>query len=264
MVGHERMLDLRAGVLRRNVEWISPTGRRIKVSSTRLVSFTQRAIAAIEYVVEPLDEDFPIVVSSLLVANEAAPSTSADPRAAAALAAPLESEFMACQDSRAALVHRTKVSGLRVAAAMDHLIDGPDGTGSTVEAFPDVARLEITADIKPGEPLRIVKLIAYGWSAQRSSTALRDQVAAASAGARHTGWQGLLDQQRAYLDRFWERSDVELEGDTELQQALRFALFHVLQAGARGEQRAIAAKGLTGPGYDGHTFWDTESFVLPS
>src|SRR6202035_3228122 len=46
-------------------------------------------------------------------------------------------------------------------------------------------------------------------------------------------------------------------------QALRFALFHTLQAGARGEQRAIAAKGLTGPGYDGHAFWDTESFVLP-
>ena len=56
---------------------------------------------------------------------------------------------------------------------------------------------------------------------------------------------------------------MELEGDTELQQALRFALFHTLQAGARAEQRSIAAKGLTGPGYDGHTFWDTERFVLP-
>ena len=44
---------------------------------------------------------------------------------------------------------------------------------------------------------------------------------------------------------------------------MRFALFHTLQAGARGERRAIAAKGLTGPGYDGHTFWDTETFVLP-
>ena len=93
--------------------------------------------------------------------------------------------------------------------------------------------------------------------------ALRDQVSAALAGARRTGWEGLLDEQRAYLDRFWERADVEIEGDAELQQAVRFGLFHVLQAGARGEQRAIAAKGLTGPGYDGHTFWDTETFVLP-
>src|SRR5204862_3077627 len=58
-------------------------------------------------------------------------------------------------------------------------------------------------------------------------------------------------------------SDIEIEGDPELQQAVRFALFHLLQAGARGESRAIAGKGLTGPGYDGHAFWDTESFVLP-
>src|SRR5207249_7408155 len=70
-------------------------------------------------------------------------------------------------------------------------------------------------------------------------------------------------EQRAYLDEFWSGADVELDGDTELQQAVRFALFHTLQAGARAEQRAIAAKGLTGPGYDGHTFWDTERFVLP-
>src|SRR5256885_410843 len=98
---------------------------------------------------------------------------------------------------------------------------------------------------------------------ERSLPAVRDQVVAALSQARHTGWQGLLDDQRAYLDEFWNRADVELEGDTELQQAVRFALFHTLQAGARAEQRAIAAKGLTGPGYDGHTFWDTERFVLP-
>ena len=93
--------------------------------------------------------------------------------------------------------------------------------------------------------------------------ALRDEVAAALAEARHTGWDGLLAGQRGYLDDFWARADVQFEGDAELQQAVRFALFHILQAGARSERRAIAAKGLTGPGYDGHAFWDTETFVLP-
>src|SRR2546430_3542419 len=109
----------------------------------------------------------------------------------------------------------------------------------------------------------MVKLLSYGWSSQRSLAAVRDQVIAAVAKAKHTGWDGLLTGQREYLDDFWEHADVELEGDTELQQAVRFALFHTLQAGARAEQRAIPAKGLTGPGYDGHTFWDTERFVLP-
>ena len=86
---------------------------------------------------------------------------------------------------------------------------------------------------------------------------------AALAGARLSGWEGLLTEQREYLDDFWAGADVEVEGDAEVQQAVRFGLFHVLQAAARAERRPIPAKGLTGPGYDGHTFWDTESFVLP-
>jgi alpha,alpha-trehalose phosphorylase len=263
LISHERVLDLRDGVLRRSVEWVSPTGRRVKASSTRLVSFTQRAIAAIEYIVEPIDESFPVVVQSQLVANEVAPQTSADPRAAAALAAPLVSDWFAAADNAAILVHHTKQSGLLMAAAMDHIVDGPNHVDTQCEAYEDLGRFTVTADLEPGKPLRIHKLLAYGWSAQRSVPAVRDQVAAALAGAKHAGWDGLLKDQRAYLDDFWERSDVELEGDAELQQALRFGLFHTLQAGARGEQRAIAAKGLTGSGYDGHTFWDTEMFVLP-
>jgi alpha,alpha-trehalose phosphorylase len=260
---HERVLDFRAGTLSRTAEWVSPTGRRVRITSTRLVSFMQRAVAAVEYVVEALDDEFPVVVQSQLIANETGQTISKDPRAAAALATPLESEMFDSQGNRAVLVHHTKTSGLTMATAMDHLVEGPDGTETTSEAFPDTARVLVTADLAPGTPLRIVKLVAYGWSAERSAQALRDQVAAAGAGAVHTGWDGLLAQQREYLDSFWERADVELEGDAELQQAIRFALFHTLQAGARGEQRAIAAKGLTGPGYDGHTFWDTEMFVLP-
>jgi alpha,alpha-trehalose phosphorylase len=260
---HERVLDLRAGVLRRTAEWASPTGGAVRVSSTRLVSFTQRAIAAILYEVEPLEAALPVVVQSELVSNESMPMSQADPRAAAALAAPLESELHESMDYRALLVHSTKVSDLRMAAAMDHVINPPDGIEISIESHPDLARLTVTGDIAPGKPLRIVKILSYGWSGARSLPAVRDQVAAALAGARHTGWDGLLAQQRAYLDDFWDRADVELEGDEELQQAVRFALFHVIQAGARGEQRAIPAKGLTGPGYDGHAFWDTESFVLP-
>ena len=82
-------------------------------------------------------------------------------------------------------------------------------------------------------------------------------------GARYSGWQGLVDAQRAYLDEFWDGADVEVHGDPDCQQAVRFALFHLLQASARAERRAIPSKGLTGTGYDGHTFWDSESFILP-
>ncbi len=260
---HERELDLRDGVLRRHVRWTTPAGRMVKVSSVRMVSFTQRAIAAICYEVEPVDAPIRIVVQSELVANEALPPQSKDPRVGAALASALESEEHVTQGTAGLLIHRTRVSGLLIGAAMDHYIEGPPDMLIESGSSPDVVRVSIAGRLKPGERLRIVKLIAYGWSSLRSRPAIHDQIVAALTAAQVTGWEGLLAEQRAYLDDFWARATVELEGDAEIQQAVRFALFHVLQAGARAENRPIAAKGLTGTGYDGHAFWDSEIFVLP-
>src|SRR5579862_9696915 len=121
---HERLLDFRAGVLSRRAEWVSPVERSVRVTSTRLVSFTQRAIAAVCYEVEPLDGKARIAVQSELLANEQLPDLGADPRAAAALAAPLAGELHLAQDTSVVLVHQTKRSKLRVAAAMDHQFDG--------------------------------------------------------------------------------------------------------------------------------------------
>jgi alpha,alpha-trehalose phosphorylase len=260
---HERELDLRNGVLRRNVYWISPAGQAVKVSSVRMVSFTQRAIVAISYEVEPVDQPARIVLQSELVANEPQPPQSHDPRAADVFTASFESEEHLAQGQRGLLIHHTRFSGLRIGAAMDHSIECPAKMVVESESTADVARITITARLQPGERLRIVKFVAYSWSSLRSRPAIHDQVMAALSAARLTGWEGLLAEQRAYLDDFWHQADVEVEGDPPIQQAVRFALFHVLQAGARGERRPIPAKGLTGPGYNGHTFWDTEIFVLP-
>ena len=251
-------------MLRRRLEWRSPVGQAVRVRSTRLVSFVQRSVAAILYEVEPLESPVRVVAQSELVANEPSSSArSADPRAAAALEAPLLSEGFLDHGLRAVLSHTTRSSKLGMAAGMDHVVEGPEETDTAVESREDLARVTVATDLALGQPLRVVKFLAYSWSSRRSHPALRDEVVAALAEARHTGWDGLLAAQLDYLDAFWERADVELDGDPELQQAMRFALFQTLQAGARVEQRAIAAKGLTGPGYDGHTFWDSERFILP-
>jgi alpha,alpha-trehalose phosphorylase len=121
----------------------------------------------------------------------------------------------------------------------------------------------VSTALEPGQTLRVVKLLGYGWSSRRSMPALRDQVDAALASAKRTGWDGLRAAQREYLDDVWSRADVELEGDPELQQAVRFGLFQVVQAAARAERTAIPAKGLTGRGYNGHTFWDMDAYTLP-
>jgi trehalose/maltose hydrolase-like predicted phosphorylase len=260
---HERVLDMRAGTLTRMTDWESPSGKRVTVRSTRLVSFAHRAVAAISYEVEAADDDVRIIIQSELVANEEKPVVSKDPRVAAALDKPLK--FVAKDEERhgAVLLHRTRASGLLMAAAMDHVVECDGRFGEETDIRKDWARTTIATKLPAGKKIRIVKLLAYGWSSQRSEEAIRDQAAAALHSARFSGWDGLVEAQQAFLDEFWDGADVEVEGDPVLQQAVRFALFHVLQAGARTERRAIGAKGLTGPGYDGHAFWDTEGFVLP-
>ena len=261
---HERVLDLKAGVLRRTVEWETPTHHAIRVRSTRMVSLVHRALAAILYEVEPLDEAADFVLQSELVANEpVGEAPNKDPRGPVIVESPLASQFSNHEGKRAVLIHSTKKSGLMVATGMDHMVSAPRGSDVTSESGPDHARVTVTARLKRGQRLSVVKFVAYGWSSQRSAPALRSQIEGALASALDHGWKGLASAQREYLGEFWARADVELTGDPEVQQAIRFALFHVLQAAARAEQRAIPAKGLTGPGYDGHTFWDTESFVLP-
>ncbi|AEV81458.1 glycosyl hydrolase [Actinoplanes sp. SE50] len=261
---HERVLDMRAGTLERVVEWVSPSGQGVRVRTVRLVSFTQRAVVAFLYEVEPLDGAARLILQSELVANEQLPPQSKDPRVAAVLEQPLQAEEMLEQRSGGLLVHHTKVSDLRMAAAMEHLVETPGRHAITTEGHDDWLRTTVACRLEPGQKLRVVKLAAYGWSSMRSLPALRDQVGAALASARLDGWEGLVQQQREFLDGFWDHSDVRVEGDPEVQQAVRFGLFHTLQAGARAEQRPIGSKGLTGPGYDGHTFWDAETFVLPA
>ena len=278
---HTRTLDMRAGTLTREVVWTSPAGHTVKVRSVRLVSLTQRAIAAFSYSVTPVNlaaesgteepadapggEPVRVVVLSEIVANEEIPVTAADPRAAAMLAEPLVSEEHNATNHdhpRAILVHGTRSSKLRLAAGMAHEVTGPARMAITTESFPDLGRLTVAAEVPQGTELRLVKYLGYGWSSQRSRPALVDQVSGALAAAELVGWDGLLNEQREFLDAFWEGADVEVDGDAQIQQAVRFGLFHILQAAARAEQRPIPAKGLTGTGYDGHTFWDTEAFVL--
>ncbi|MGI8760303.1 MAG: glycoside hydrolase family 65 protein [Jatrophihabitantaceae bacterium] len=260
---HERVLDLRAGQLRRRVEWVSPSGRRIRLRTSRLVSLTQRSIVGIHYEVEAVDQPVQAVVQSELVANEKLPPTSGDPRVTAILDHPLKPVEHSGDGTRGLLQHCTAGSKLQVAAAMDHVIDVADGYGSEFIVHENWARLTVGHVLQPGEKLTLTKFVAYGWSSQRSVPALRDQVEAALIAAKHGGWERLVEDQRRALDLFWDGADVEIDGHDAVQQAVRFALFHTYQAGARAERRAIPAKGLTGPGYDGHAFWDTESFVLP-
>jgi alpha,alpha-trehalose phosphorylase len=263
ILSHERILDLRRGVLDRVVEWRSPAGTKVRIRSTRIVSLARRSLLAIDYRVEPIDKPLRVVVQSELVANEPTPRQSDDPRLTAVIDNALEPLEHHAEGLRALLIHRTRSSKLRLATAMDHQIFTPNRHTTEVTSEPDWARVAVSTGVGLGEQLRLVKFVAYGWSSRRSVPALRDQVSAALLSALDAGWDAVQQEQVAAFEDFWSGADVELDGPIEIQQAVRFDIFQAYQAGARAERRAIAAKGLTGTGYDGHAFWDTESFVLP-
>lgn len=73
----------------------------------------------------------------------------------------------------------------------------------------------------------------------------------------------LLKEQADYYRSFWQASDIQIVGDDYLQKGIRFNLFHLNQGAGRDGKTNFAAKGLTGEGYEGHYFWDTEMYLLP-
>jgi alpha,alpha-trehalose phosphorylase len=265
VIRHEQRLDFKDGVLHRELEWISPTGRGLRVQSTRLVSLTHRSIGAIRYVVEPIDAVTSLTIQSELVVNEPLPKVHPDSRVMEALDRPLRGVGRFELGSVATLVHQTRESGITVAVSMDHQVTtpGPRPPDVRTEVAEDLARTTISASLAPGERLELVKFIAHEWSNELSVEGLRDRAEGAVAEAVRIGWEGLTSHQRQRLDEFWECADVEVEGQPRLQQAVRFALFHVFQSAARAEAHSVPGKGLTGAGYEGHTFWDFEAFVLP-
>jgi alpha,alpha-trehalose phosphorylase len=262
---HERFLDFRTGVLERTMRWTSEAGRCVRVRSRRMVSFEQRSVAMIRYEVEAVgDRPIRVALQSNLLANQRRQErANDDPRSAAELGAVLEPRLATQHDLRAVLAHTTRSSRLSLAAGMDHVLEVDDHPSTLTQLDDDLGRVTISALLEPGKPLVLTKVLAYHWSSQQSVEWLRDQVDASLENALAEGFDAMVDAQRRTLDEWWRVADVELDGDEEIQPGLRFGLFGLFQAACRAERQPIPAKGLTGAGYDGHAFWDTEAFVLP-
>ena len=116
----------------------------------------------------------------------------------------------------------------------------------------------------PGETIRITKLASYHSSTGVPPQELADRCSAhAGSSRRRRVRSSSSTSSAAGSTSFWARSDVELRGDDAAQQAMRWNLFQLAQASARTHENGIAAKGVTGAGYEGHYFWDTEIYVVP-
>lgn len=264
LLAFERALDLRAGTLDREVLWETAAGKRVAIRSRRLVSLEQRHVAAIEYEVTVENASAPVVLASDIVNEGTLAAAGPDPRRPGrGEGRVLHPRTHSQRGARIVLGHATEASGMTLACGIDHRLETECSHALSTSAEEDRGRVVFSVEATAGAPVRLTKWLVYHSSRRAPCEELAERAERTLDRVAAGGFAPLLEAQRAQLDAFWERSDVEVEGDPVLQQAVRFNLFQMFQAAARAEGAGIPAKGLTGSGYGGHYFWDTEIYVLP-
>ncbi len=263
---YERWMDFREAVLHRSVTWRSPGGKRVQITSSRLVSFARKHLFALDYQVQLLDGSAVVRLASVLDGMVSNLETGDDPRVGTAVAGP-RLKLAAAQIAGAVmtLTHRTQHSDFLLASAVHTDCEYAGSRHLHTEHERARQRLEqrYTVELQPGESLRLTKLGAYCTSRDFAEDRVLAEARAALQAGRGAGFATLCEEQRRYLAAFWRCADVEIAGDDAVQQGLRFNQFHLLQSVGRDGKTNIAAKGVTGEGYAGHYFWDSETYVFP-
>jgi alpha,alpha-trehalose phosphorylase len=270
----DRRLNMRSGTLDREILWETPAGKQVLIKSRRLVSLPHRHVAAISYEVTLLNAEAPVVLASEMMANAPiAHGTGDDPRRASVFTGPvLHHRAGYAKDRRIVLCHATDKSQMILACATDHDLETTCAHADKAVHTKDFGQVTFTIEAQPGIPIHLTKYMVYHTSQTASTEDVCGRAERTMDRVVQQGFQRLLDAQERYMDEFWRRSDVRVRDirddrakDTtvEIQQAIRFNLFHILQASARAEYTGVPAKGLTGQAYEGHYFWDTETYLLP-
>jgi alpha,alpha-trehalose phosphorylase len=272
---YERVLDMRDGVLRRHMLWVTPSGKEVRIDLERLVSFEEKHLAVLSVEVTVLNADAPVTVDCQLINRQdgedvyggTRPTTrraAFDPRRTERLnERVLQPQEYWQENQRSALSYRTAQSGMTVAVVADHLVETDNEYTTRMVIEPDIAKNSFRVQAKAGVPIRVTKLVSYFTSRGVPARELVDRCRRTLDRTLARGVDAVRAEQRAWLDAFWERSDVRIAGHDDLQQATRWCLFQLAQASARADGLGVPAKGMTGSGYSGHYFWDTEIYVLP-
>jgi len=275
---YERVLDMRTGIMHRELVWTTPAGKRLRVRSERMVSLEHRHLAVLRFEVEMLEGSAPMVISSQLLNRQdgedeyhvrgAALGEGGDPRQRRTfqervLTPQLQDHEPGPAGGDAVLGYRCAHSGMTLACAYRHELETTCEHEAETTLAPDLAKTVFTLHVEEGQTVRLTKYVSYHSSRGVPAQELADRCRRTIARARRTGVAQLQEQQAAWLADHWHRSDVVVEGDDAAQQAIRWNLFQLAQATARAHEQGVAAKGVTAGGYDGHYFWDTEVYVLP-
>lgn len=264
LLAYRRSLNLKTAVIERYVKWRSPQGREIELTVRRFIALENRHLAVIDYQVVPLNFSGKITLLSALDGDVKNLTADTDPRVGSGLhGRVLHVEGKSVEGDFGLLRQRTQTTHLGLACAMEHRLETADPHRQSAAAtdFSVSVRYEIAA--QQGTRIRLTKYLGYVSSQHVPDAEIEAKAREVVRAAKVSSFEALLAAQTAYMTHFWDAADITIEGDTALQQGLRFNMFHVMQSAGRDGRTNISAKGLTGEGYEGHYFWDTEMYVMP-
>jgi len=258
VVSYDRQLKLDAGYAIRSIQWISPKGQQLIVTFKRLVSFHVRELFAIDIQIEPISVQGPITIVSTVNGNVENYTAVNDPRVASGHAKLLRTVTNGSDQQIDYVVNETSASKLSMSCSTAYT----HSTAVTTEHVSGEHMVTFTAQFDSSDAISFTKWNVY-------TDTLRHGEDPLSAGKTiltellTTTFNKQLQDQRDYLDDFWQRSDIVISNDNQLQEGIRFNLYQLLQSAGQDAHSNIAAKGLTGEGYEGHYFWDTEIYMFP-
>lgn len=260
----ERTLDFRHGRLSRSLIWRTPQGATFEVRTQRIVSLAHPGLVCIRWILRSPDYAGPVAIDSCIYGNRTAAAQGDDPRFGAGSGLAMHITQTAADANGAWLAQRTRASAIGIVCAQRHRVTGAAFAGASSDA--NSAQQIFAATLEKGASVTIEKYIAYAWTPPQSTQTdaqLYTNAEATLNAALGSGFDALIDAQAQEYANFWNAADLCVDGSRRDEQALRFNLFHLFQSAGRDGTGGIAAKGLTGEGYEGHVFWDSETFVLP-
>ena len=260
---YRRTLHMKDGIVTREFVWSSPKGQSVRVETSRFVSLTDKNIMALRYKVTTVNFNGELKIVSELDADVENHTRVTNPLVDyGPFGKRLVPEITEAGEDILFYQGHTQKSGLTMACGAIHKLS----VESDAKYFAGDCdcRVGYLADMKAeGTAVCLDKFIVYTSDLDMNKDILKEFTLCKLKEAEEKGYDALEMEHKAYVHHFWENADVTVEGDDALLQGIRFNLFHIMQAAGRDGKTGMAAKGLTGEGYEGHYFWDTEMYILP-
>lgn len=255
---YKRTLDIKNGLLKRSLIWTTESDKKVEINIERIISFEHKHIGAIKYSLTPLNFDGNIKLTSTFNGDVRNHHHLRNKK-------PLSLQQIGIDDPYSYLLMETNNSNIMVGGSVFNNISGINETKVKITKSLGKEKIneKFNIDVVEGKEYTLEKFAAFYTSRDVKKDSILSNCFKDISKIKKKGFEYLKRKQQEYLTEYWKYSDVKIEGDLELQQAFRYNALQILQSTGKDGKTNIAAKGLTGEYYEGHYFWDTETYLIP-